>query len=94
MSKTVYKYVFEPAAEHWHIALKRELGTSFKVLHVGLDPAGAASMWIEMTPGMYVEVVDFYIVPTGGGVPDKAEHVGSLVQGPFVWHVYIAKEDQ
>ena len=31
---------------------------------------------------------ELLIVGTGHLVPDGAEHVGSTVDGPFVWHVY------
>lgn len=30
----------------------------------------------------------FLVVPTGGDIPDPGNYVGTVFEGPFVWHVY------
>lgn len=60
-------------------------------IHVGTDPTGVRSVWMEVNPDEDIEKpVVLYIVGTGHPLPDIAfaVHVGSLVEGPFVWHVY------
>lgn len=60
------------------------------VLFAGIDPLGAPCIWVETDlespPGEY----DVYVVGTGRPLPvDAEDYVGSFVQPPFVWHVYI-----
>lgn len=54
---------------------------------VGLDPMGVMCVWIEVDSSAPTVVREFAIVGTGHPVP-KGTHVGSFVDGMFVWHVY------
>jgi len=60
-----------------------------KIVHVGFDPLGIGSIWIEVEPDSDMVNRQLYIVATGGELPDAAtNHVGSFVDGQFVWHIY------
>lgn len=59
-----------------------------------LDPAsGAPAIWIELDPEAPMINRRFVIYGTGheiegdGGSPSDL-HVGSLIDGDFVWHIY------
>jgi hypothetical protein len=59
-------------------------------IHAGLDPSGSPCVWCEVEEdNTDTEPLHIYIIGTGNPLPSRArEHLGSFVQGPFVWHVY------
>ncbi len=66
--------------------------SSGKVTLVGLQD-GLVHIWKEEATGDDVHryTQTFYIVGTGQEIPSghaHMDHVGSVMQGPFVWHVY------
>ena len=62
-----------------------------KVLHAGLDPQGVPCVWAKVYPckGIH-DKLTLTIVGTGQPLGNAAttNHVGSFVQGPYVWHVF------
>lgn len=53
---------------------------------------GQLTVWMEVeteVSPMDIRRFDFFIRGTGHPIPDGAEHVGSVVMVPFVWHVYL-----
>lgn len=61
-----------------------------EVLHVGLDPTGEPCVWARVFPCCGInDCLTLDIVGTGCPVSNSCnKHVGSFVQGPFVWHVF------
>lgn len=60
-------------------------------VHVGLDPAGVPSVWIEVDPDGPATNCIVTIAATGEPIPEDAgEHAGSFTEGPYVWHVFLA----
>lgn len=63
------------------------------VLHVGLDPNGLACIWVHGDTGEGSRFRALALVGTGWPL-DKSpinilsKHLGSFVQGPFVWHLW------
>ena len=55
------------------------------VVHVGLDPFGVPCVWTRGDQNNQRRVA-MQIIGTGWEF-DGGEHVGSFVDGPFVWHV-------
>lgn len=86
--RTIYKYVFAIMSRK-ESEKTIELGHWNKVALVALDPqTGEPAIWIEQYPDAQEKrPVRFFIVGTGHDVP-AGDHVGSVVQGQFVWHVY------
>jgi hypothetical protein len=85
LKRTIYKYPLSIVDMQviYEIRLDR-------VLHVGLDPQGTPCVWCEVNNVERQSQLVIYIVGTGNEVPAGAtDHIGSFVQGPFVWHVYI-----
>lgn len=82
--KTIYKYPIE-IVDKQIIKFDRS-----KVVHVGLDPQGTPCIWAEYC-SIYPPSDHFvYIIGTGNPMPEiTLRHIGSFIQGPFVWHVYI-----
>lgn len=85
--RTVYKYRLNITDEQ-RIEVQKEAGSPCSIVHVGLDPAGVPCIWMELTPGGYIERHVIHIVGTGNPISGSLSHIGSFVQGPFVWHVY------
>lgn len=59
-------------------------------LHAGLDPAGTPCLWCLVDPERATAPLPVAIFGTGNpmaGIP-ASPHVGSFVQGGFVWHVF------
>lgn len=60
-------------------------------VHVGHDPQGNASIWVEVDPDGPPTRCKVSIVGTGEPIPEDAgQHAGSFVEGPFVWHIFMA----
>lgn len=83
--KTIYKYPLEIKGEQ---TIKTG-GDGANIIHVGLDPMGTPCIWLEVDTLWPYKDLPIYIVGTGNPIPEGRGHVGSFVQGPFVWHVYI-----
>lgn len=63
------------------------------IIHTGLDPQGNPCIWAEVDSIAKLKRMIVYIVGTGNPLPEvdyliEPVHVGSFVQGPFVWHIY------
>lgn len=56
---------------------------------VMLDSAGILNVWFQCDPDARRVQQDFRIIGTGHPYPEGCEYLGSVVQGPFVWHVFI-----
>lgn len=59
-------------------------------LHAGLDPSGQACVWAMVYPGD--EKREHKILLRGTGHPIEVPfglHLGTFLQGEFVWHVFI-----
>jgi len=68
----------------------------FTPAHVGLDPSGALCLWaeVDLIDSAPICSIDVEIFGTGHTIPPPPHHwarqfVGSVVQGSFVWHVYL-----
>lgn len=83
--RTIFKYPIE--------ITNRQIITSplcSEIRHVGLDPSGQPCMWAEADFDLPPDPWTLYIIGTGHPIPNEAtRHIGSFVQGPFVWHAYI-----
>ena len=76
-----------------------KVGVAASVVLVGNDPAGSPdfgpTVWIDhiIDDGSPSQTLVLKVVGTGHDVDDDGpflwKHVGSTVNGPFAWHVYI-----
>lgn len=85
MARVVWKF---PLESETIIDLPRDA----QVRLAGLDPAGGrCCLWIELNPDAPREPRFFALYGTGqeidGDFPSPM-HVGSIIDRPFVWHVY------
>jgi hypothetical protein len=62
-------------------------GSTAKVLHID-HQHGTYQAWIECKESDRLENVEIVVVGTGKTVPDFAEYINTLQDGPFVWHFY------
>ena len=54
-------------------------------------------IWFEFyfpdhNPLAFIDV-EIEIYGTGHVVPEAREHIGSVIDGPFVWHVYMVQKE-
>lgn len=64
-------------------------------LHVGRDPGGCVCLWAMSEPEEKLETTTFLLVGTGHEIPagvGPLDHVGSWVDGAFVWHLFCTTE--
>jgi len=60
-----------------------------EIIHAGLDPQGGPCVWARVNPNNSPAETSLHISGTGHPVPDgDNRHVGSLNQGPCVWHLW------
>lgn len=63
-----------------------------EIIHVGLDGQNFPCFWVEMDQDVEHGIVEFFVVGTGWELPEKKNflgfHVGSWIEGQFVWHLY------
>ncbi len=83
--KTIYKYPIKITDEQ-EIQMPGEV----TVLHAGLDPQGVPCVWAMVDSDLPTGPVSILVIGTGNPMPYVAHtHLGSFVQGPFVWHVFL-----
>lgn len=87
--RTVWKYPLAAAmdAGGFHAPAPARL------LHVGLDPTGAACVWVEVNDDNPVtEKRVLCVTGTGTRIPNETLYVGSFNDGGAVWHVWDVTE--
>lgn len=59
------------------------------IVLVDRDPAtGLMAFWAEVFPNEAKQERFFQVVGTGHDIPDGACHLGSVVMGELVWHLF------
>lgn len=84
--KTIHKYPLS-------VTQFQEIAVPFGgiPIHAGLDPSENPCIWCEVETDNLPEPLPVFLLGTGHERPERArQHVGSYVQGPFVWHVYTS----
>lgn len=84
---TVYKYPFQITPRQQML-----LPPGRQIIHVGPDPDGKLCLWAIVDEARGVMNETLWLVGTGQQLPDGVsaqQHIGSCVNGPFVWHVFI-----
>ena len=63
----------------------------YQIAHIGLDPQGDPCIWAAVNTDRSRIPIEVFIVGTGNPIPKNIEnrHIGSFVQAPFVWHVFL-----
>jgi len=55
---------------------------------VGVQQPREICLWAEVPDGFPVETRTFRVIGTGWDVPDLGTYLGTVFDGPLVWHVY------
>ena len=82
--KTIYKYQVTPTDPRLEI----ELPGSAKVVFVGSQLVGVVNFWVELDPEVVKHKRIFVLHGTGHDIPDNHDYIGSVLDSPFVWHLY------
>jgi hypothetical protein len=59
-----------------------------EVIHVGLDSRDYKSIWVLQDESRDKIEYTFVIRGTGHEVEDNLWHVGTIMELPFIWHVF------
>lgn len=66
-------------------------GRRFDPVQVGMQK-GHVCVWAEVEDGYMLNTqYAFDVYGTGWDVPDTSTYVGSVFDGPYVWHVYYKR---
>lgn len=80
--ETVYKYPLEITDEQ-----ELEIPAGAKILSVQFQ-GGQLCLWAEVNPKHEMVRLIIDIEGTGHPLHPKRKYIGTVQQGPFVWHVY------
>lgn len=82
--KTIWKYTIDRVDTRW-----LELPVGAKVINVGMQNS-QITLWVIVDPKAECIKRCFRIVGTGNPFQDsdQCEHIGTVFDGPFVWHVF------
>lgn len=87
-NRTVFKYPVNLRRRTTRLCL------SGPIVHIGVQPDGVDSIMVWAESGVHKPTTRlFQAVGTGGAVPEDSEHVGSVIDGAFVWHLYELKSE-
>ena len=70
-----------------------EMPLGAEVIHVGQDANGELCLWARVATNNGPVMRRFYIFGTGQDMPSMMRHLGTVVMGTFVWHVYEFERD-
>lgn len=84
MTQTIHKFTFTFQPE---VEILLELPTHAKVVHVATVSPNVGAMWVLLHPTHRRWVRRFRVVGTGRDWPNDAHHVGTVIDGDFVWHI-------
>lgn len=84
MSRTIWKFPLSNAGVN-----SIPLPERASVRLVDLDPmTGIPTIWVELDDSDPKRVRRFLVHGTGHRIEPDEVHVGSVIQGSFVWHVF------
>ncbi len=89
--RVVYKYPLDIAS-----TVTRKMPEGAEVLHVGMQDEGLMLWALAKAPSEHAwanETRTFRVYGTGHPIPDDvlAQYLGSVKDGPFIWHVFEIK---
>lgn len=81
--KTIWKYVLQLEEKQ-----NFDMPIGAEILSCGLDPMGQISIWAMVDTEKDYIGRQIVIVGTGNPVPTGLKFIGSVTQGPFMWHIF------
>jgi len=89
MNNTIWKFPLE-VTDHQSVVMPQ----GAHALSVGLDPQGQLCLWALVDPELDLLPLEVVIVGTGhrSYLIEHLRFLGSVVQGSFVWHVFVETE--
>ena len=83
--KSIWKF----RGDREHDVIELSMPKDAKVLSVGLQH-DRLTFWAEVFTGTEIEyeIRKFFVVGTGHPLPVNYGFVGTVFQGPFVWHIF------
>ncbi len=89
MAKTIWKAVIQPNSERgkpYLIGVEARWGA--RAISVGKQGDNVC-VWFEVDPDAPKDTMLLYCIGTGFGiVPTNCRFLGTVIDGPYVWHFY------
>lgn len=89
MSLTVWKF---PLALDAKGRAEVKMPAPAAIIDTAFDADGNLCVWAEVRPSEPLVTRRLAVVGTGHDIPDNGAHVGSVIDGMFVWHIYEVVE--
>lgn len=84
----IWKFPLQPA-ERQRISTPSEMA----FLSLGKDGAGEICIWAAVDTKSANRMTEIVIVGTGKPLPYVGTYLGTVMDGPFVWHVFTGPGD-
>jgi hypothetical protein len=84
--RTVWKFGPLTPGDPKHI----EMPVGAVVRHFGKQGA-SLFLWAEVDSDAPIELRDVAVIGTGWAAPEDGTHLGTVMDGPFVWHLYARR---
>lgn len=81
--KSIWKFPIENVGSN-AISMPRHSS----IIHAGLDAEDRMSIWAAVDPSDPVMEVEILVVGTGIDLPHVGDFIGTVIDAPFVWHVF------
>ena len=85
--KTIWKYTI-PVDDYSEVVGKR----GAVPLHVYPQGERLIDVWMAVDTDRTEVAYSFFVVGTGHPLPEKAEYIGTVHAGRFVWHVFYSRK--
>lgn len=82
--KTVWKFQVPIDGQAHSFQVPR----SAELAHVGMQTRGAVMVWLVVYTEAPIEEMKLRVFGTGQEIPEPWEHVGTVQDDEFVWHVF------
>ena len=71
------------------VEANQDMPVAAQIIYVGMDPGSDhIALWAIVDPEQPMETRRFAILATGASLHDPERHVGSVIDGNYVWHVF------
>lgn len=84
---TIYKFPLAPPG----VSLDLQLPIAARPLCVHMQN-GQPYLWVQLNTSLAARTRTFVLIGTGHRVPDRSDYIGTVLSGPFVWHLFEVRE--
>lgn len=84
MEKTIWKFGMPEPGKSLRVSIQ----SGADLLHLGMQ-GGTVFAWFMLVPTNEAVEREFYTTATGAHIDMKDKYIGTVQEGPYVWHVLM-----